>query len=246
MILMKVWFLFLKVKMNKFFLSVLILLFSHVVSAKQIHIVVLDTGYNENVDKDLKICQGGVLDFTGKGMEDKLRHGMNILGILSSRLKQIDYCVYIFKVYDTDDNNKFIDYLYALTRIYFLPSIDIINYSSNGPFPDKSTLEKVLIEGLIDKNIKFITAAGNYSRNLDINCESYPACYSRVISVGNGESVEKHDKSSNYGKVITQWRNGHHVCANGECFTGTSQSTAIYTSDLAKQMYYESLKSGSN
>lgn len=201
--------------------------------AKTIHIEVIDSGYSDNLPT-LKICPQGRIDLTGEGMTDKMGHGTVVLGIIAKELKDIDYCVYIVKVYNESAlESSYAFHLMAFIRSYNL-NLDIINYSSSGSVYIQ--VEDVLIRGLMDKGVKFVTAAGNNHQDLDINCNVWPACIKGVISVGNKLSNGKPEKHSNYGKRITSWQEGTNICVNSDCRTGTSMSAALQSSKLAKEL----------
>jgi hypothetical protein len=107
--------------------------------------------------------------------------------------------------------------------------VDIVNYSSSGF--SSNAAEAQLLHLLYNKGIKVVVAAGNESRDLDENCNVFPACYyPYVIPVGNIGN------GSNHGKIVTVVRNGNHQCYNDHCFSGTSQATALYSSELAIEL----------
>ncbi len=70
-------------------------------------------------------------------------------------------------------------------------------------------------------------------------CNYFPACYNflnvyfRVV--GNGKSSTQHAISSNYGSFVTDWRDGMNVTGFGIKLSGTSQSCALLTADLASK-----------
>lgn len=217
--------------MNKFVL-IICLLFSLPGAAKTIKFAVLDTGYSNNLP-NLKVCPDGLKDFTGQGMYDKIGHGTNILGIIAKELKNVDYCVYIYKVYGGPQslNNTF--YMQALVSAYYVPDLQLINYSSSGNY---SEVEEAIIKLLLKKNIKLIAAAGNDNQDLDKKCDIYPACQQGVISVGNIDAKGNRQKDSNYGKRINVWEYGCDSCVLNQCFTGTSMSAALHSAKLVKEM----------
>lgn len=225
----------------KWFLT--ILLFSFSVQARQIHIVLIDSGF-PNFKTNIKLCNGmnSVIDLTDSDIYDKIGHGTNLLGIIEKELKNIDYCVTVIKIYKEDsDRSRFKDHLQAYKWASILTNVDIVNYSSSGIYRDKH--EEFLINQLILKNILFITSAGNDSKNLDIECNVFPICYNlNIIGVGNGSNINRHAYTSNYGKVIKAWHNGNYVRGNGITMSGTSQATVIETTIQAKKLYYKSLK----
>ena len=171
-----------------------------------------------------------------QGFKDNLGHGTNISYIIADRLKDIDYCIIVIKVFDIKNQEVFgltpskVAFLYLLT----MGNIDIINFSAGGRGDDHA--EKILVSALIASNIKFISAAGNDFVNLDKDCYYYPACYNGVISVGNLMDNGKPAWSSNYGKRVTFWEWGTQVCGGGVCMTGTSQATAIHTAKEAREL----------
>lgn len=227
----------------KYLLS-LLFLFSVTSQARQIKIVVIDSGM-PSFKTDAKICPNGLYDLTHTDMKDRLQHGTNILGIIADGLNdaKVDYCIYDIKIYDDFSmETPFIVHLMSYIYVYYL-NADIVNYSSSGPTDDEA--EKVLIKGLIDHGVKFVAAAGNDSKDLDKVCTAWPACIPGVISVGNLVSTNHRHKTSNYGKIVKAWHRGTEVCSNHVCETGTSQAAALETVVQATKLYKESLK-GSN
>lgn len=178
---------------------------------------------------NLKLCKDGAVDFTDTDIYDESQnyyHGTNIAGIISNGLKNIDYCVYILKIYSTkhevDRFNHLKAFRYAISK-----KVDLINYSSSGV--GYNVMEAYLVRIMRIKNIKFVCAAGNDSLNLDKGCIAYPGCYNGVISVGNLNKNKTIARTSNYGKIVTAWQVGDHICANNVCLSGTSQATAVQT-----------------
>lgn len=229
----------------KYFLFLISLLFSFNVNARQIHIAIVDSGL-PSFETDAKICSKGVFDLTNTDVYDKMDHGSNILGIISDALnkEKVDYCIYILKIYDKDSKNTpFIRHLTAYLYLYYL-NVDIINYSSVGNI--KSEPEYILIKGLVDKKIKFVSAAGNLNQDLDKKCSAWPACISGVISVGNLNKDGSRHKTSNYGKIVSKWNIGTNICSNHICMTGSSQATAVETAKQAIKLYKDSLKENTN
>lgn len=209
-----------------------ILLFSLSSYGKTIKIAILDTGMPD-FKTNAKICPDGKVDLTKTDMFDKKQHGTNIMGIISDKLKDVDYCLYIIKIFDVKGKTAYISGLVYLYSI--MDDLDIVNLSLSGR--DDWYLERTLIEGLTSKRIKIIAAAGNEHQDLDKVCKAFPACYSGVVSVGNllkdGKTPSRY---SNYGKRVSVWRIGEDVCANSICESGTSQATAVYTAELALEM----------
>lgn len=214
-------------------ISLLLSLFLSTAEAKQIHIGIIDSGI-PRFSTNLKVCPNGLYDLTHTDIYDKIEHGSNINGIISDKLKNIDYCSYVIKIYDNGSEGTLTLTLRALMLLYHL-DVDIVNYSSTGS--ESSEFERMLIEGLINiKHVKFVTAAGNEHRDLDKKCGNFPACYRGVISVGNLNSDGSIASTSNYGKRITVWKHGMWIRANGITMSGTSQATAQETGDLALEI----------
>jgi len=205
-------------------------------SHRKIIIAVPDTGYTAALVPNLSICSNGLIDLTGTGMQDDIGHGTNILNIIAHELKDVDYCVYVYKIYNKHKDNSAFYSMLAYMYMSYLPALDIVNYSSSGK--DEMYTEKLLISHLTNKNIKFVAAAGNDNRNLDINCAIFPACYKDVISVGALDIYGQKAPYSNYGKIVKAWQLGDFICFNNACMSGTSQATAYETTVLAKKLYY--------
>lgn len=212
-----------------------VLLFGHHSRAKQIHIAILDTGISP-ISNNLKICPNGLIDLTGKGMIDKIGHGRVINEIIADRLKKVNYCSYVIKIYgNTKEDSAFLNYEIALLMLTHM-DIDIVNYSSSGF--ETSYAEQGLIYTLVqEQGIKFVTAAGNNTTELSFEkCKVYPACFTKTIPVGNGFNEQLREKSSNYGNRIQIWRYGNNITADGLTLSGSSLSAAIYSADLALEL----------
>jgi Subtilase family len=219
---------------TKIFITILLL--SLACSARTIHIAVPDTGYTVGTVPDLKVCPKGLIDLTGSGIQDDVGHGTNILHIIASELKDVDYCVYIYKIYSSKMNSPLYCSLLAYLYISYLPSVDIVNYSSSGL--DGVFTEHMLINMLLKKHIIFVAAAGNNAYNLDLECNTYPACYEGVTSVGSLDILGKKSVFSNYGKIVKAWQLGENICFDNICMSGSSQATGYETTVKAKELYY--------
>lgn len=225
-------------KRNSLIFFILMLL-SCVSFANTIRIAVIDTGINLKKIPNVSICKDGLIDFTGEGISDPIGHGTNITAIISEQLKDIDHCFYILKVY-----NKKVEYTKKAQFGAFLKTIllnpDFVNYSSSGYTVDE--VERLLINRIMASGIKFVTAAGNLNKNLDLDCSAYPACYGGMIVAGNLDTNGYKASSSNYGKIVNCWKVGTNINAGGIKLSGTSQSTAFCTASFAKEKYLQNLK----
>ena len=92
-------------------------------------------------------------------------------------------------------------------------------------------LEKGIINILVSKKIKIVTAAGNENKQLSTkSCLHYPACYK--LDFPSIYIVENLDNTTtNYGFGIdTEKENGNNV--GNPPMSGSSQAAAIFTGKL--------------
>ena len=109
----------------------------------------------------------------------------------------------------------------------------IINFSGGGSQPNKK--EKIAIQNAFQKNILFVTAAGNQGNNIDQR-HYYPASYDlpNILSVGSSDKKDSHSNFSNRGEAVQVHAPGTKIYStlpNGRCgfLTGTSQATPIFS-----------------
>lgn len=194
--------------------------------AKTIKIAVIDTGLSNS--KGLQLCSNGHKSFIDDDLTDHIGHGTNIVHLIDKYAKGADYCFIILKFYPT--NNAVSSTIAALKHALTL-DIDIINYSAGGK--GSSLVEKELIRKLLNKGVIIVTASGNDGRDLDVNCNFFPACYfNELIVVGNGDKKTGRNLTSNYGKIVDIWVDGQNQSAGGHIMSGTSQSAAIVTGKI--------------
>jgi subtilisin family serine protease len=232
--------------------TILVALPLRVVHAKTITIAVIDTG----VDKDLPhLCKMGhksFVDTSPDPLQDDHGHGTHVAGIVVNNAGEGDYCIVAIKYYS--DKNTGLQNLANLKKsIQYAINIkvDFINLSGGGP--DSDPKERLLFKKALKNKIKIVAAAGNEHNDLDKVCNYFPACYDkRIVMVGNlltpeeiGMSLPYPDltlrsPSSNYGIRVTRWEVGTDVestLPNGKRgkMSGTSQATAVATSELVKE-----------
>lgn len=195
-------------------------------------VVILDTGVN--MDKRLTpfLCKKPV-DVTGYGIKPTHSHGTHIASIIAEKVNTKTHCIFSIKVFDSKQTDK--ESVEAVSKglelANTLKNVDIVNLSLNGPSSDYK--EKKLIAKLLSKGVRVNVSAGNDSSDLDIYCNSYPACYAfqsplfRVV--GNPKS-----SMANHGKVVTDNEDGYKVKTWAGTMTGTSQATAILTAKMLK------------
>lgn len=178
---------------------------------------------------------------------DRNGHGTHVAGlaagfnqILNSNEKCIpNIKIMILKYYSEVDSFE-VNVKNTISAIKYanMFNVDIINYSAGGRLPN--ILEEKAIRESLTKNILFVTAAGNENQNLNF-FNFYPASYKlkNIIPVTAINLENKLLIGSSYGNKIVKY------AAPGEAIlstyinhqfkkmTGTSQSTAVVTSQIA-------------
>lgn len=213
----------------KIIISALIMLFTTISYAETIKVAVIDTGLDITKAKNLKLCNEGHKDFTGQGIMDTHGHGTNVAGIISEGNQNIDYCMIIIKYYNPESGNNIDRFVASLLHVSKL-DVDIVNISTSGT--GKNNIERDIIRGLLDNGTIVNAAAGNSNKNLNKDCDHFPACYDkRIFVIGNKGN------RSNYGsKVVDYVIDGNNKESLGKTLSGTSQSTAIFTSRSIKML----------
>jgi subtilisin family serine protease len=202
-------------------------------SQAKLKIAILDTGIKPDKIKDLKLCPNESIDFTNSNLNDDHGHGTNIAGLISQQIpKNLDYCLVIIKVFDINNLDSAIESTIKGFRYAQMIRANIINYSGGGASSDKE--EKATIINALNKGIKIFVAAGNQGKDLDGNCDYFPACYDkRLVIVGSKTSKNKISENSNRGKVVSVWEIGKDREALDIVLSGTSQATAVATGRYA-------------
>ena len=207
--------------------------------AHTITVAVIDTGLNiQDPRLSFHLCHGGHRDFTGEGLMDNESHGTHIVGLIEKYARDSDYCLYIIKYYNTDDDRSYNHEEAYINALEYALSLhpDIINFS--GGSPSYLNREDRLIRD--NPHTIFITAAGNDGHLLTKRNCFYPACldYRNVVSVGNLEQPHRgcsyRNPSSNYGPRVDLWEVGTSIISTVPdgimgIMSGTSQATAITT-----------------
>lgn len=210
--------------------------------ARPIRVAVIDTGLSASAH--VRLCKAGhkdLIDPSGNTIPEP--HGTNISGLIEANAGDANYCQIIIRWYKFGMTGEQLKAnLGASIKAAIDAKADIINISGGGVSPDEG--ERKYIKLALKKKIKIVVAAGNEGSNLDFNCDYYPACYDkRIVVVGNvNENGSLHYKT-NYGKVVTHYVVGVDKCAEGICMTGTSQSTAIVTGRMIRDLYIANKKS---
>jgi subtilisin family serine protease len=212
----------------------------HLLSVKELRVkvAVVDTGINKTKEMEPYLCVGTHYDVTGTGIKDTHGHGTNIAGIIASKINPKTTCILVVKYFfESGNKHNFDNEMNALELVLKEENVKFVNFSSGGP--SKHWKEKELIEKIIGKGIYFITSSGNSGVDLLRDCIYYPACYQFLSKyfrvVANGTGPNKRNPLSNYGGPVTDWRNGLNRTGFGITMSGTSQSAAELTADLASK-----------
>jgi len=193
-----------------------------------IKVVVIDSGLDMKYAFRAHLCPGEHKDFTGEGLQDSHGHGTNIVGLIVNNAQSNNYCIVVIKAYS---KIRTLNPLFFTEALEYANKIeaDIINISGGGI--GKDSKEEAIVQKLLNNNTTLIVSAGNESRDLDIDCNFYPACYDPRIHV-----IGAHINFSNYGKVVDSYQPGFREKAFGQTMSGTSQATAIFTGLFLKSL----------
>lgn len=214
---------------------VLISLLFPIVAFCKLRVAVLDAGISPNINSP-KFCKDYFEDFTEEGLNDPSGHGTNVVGlIIETAPKDADYCIKVYKAFSKKSMDS--NYVEALKKI-FKDGPDILNISAGGTtvIPE----ERALIKKMLDNGVIIVVAAGNERANLSSECIYFPACLDkRIIVVANGKNGIP-AKSSNINGPVSMMVDGQQKTGFGITLSGTSQSTAIATGLILKDIYLKS------
>lgn len=198
-------------------------------------IVVIDTGIKHGYLEEY-LCKDGHKDVTGTGLADNDGHGTNIAAIISKGMDKKRQCLVIVKWYNISYDAKFpknitkrgIDAIKAAVAVKPV----LINMSLSGNlYIDE---ERQLIENALASGVIIVVSAGNDGMELQYQCEIYPACYG--YKHPNFHVVANYSKSSNTEGPITDVEDGNNIEAGGTIRTGTSQSAAVLSAKLIRNL----------
>jgi len=178
------------------------------VSARKIHVAVLDTGIDAN-HPDLK---GAIESYThtGNSARDFDGHGSHVAGIVAATSSNgvgitgiADARLHIYKVFDDPRGRSkelpYNDVAFNRALADILDSdIKIVNLSLGGP--ESSETERLLFQSLRNEGKLVIAAMGNEFE--DGNPIGYPAAYKSVVAVGAIDDRMLRASFSNTGKHI--------------------------------------------
>jgi hypothetical protein len=186
---------------------------------KQLRVAVIDGGYINGIEKQLKMCEDTpqVINISTNNSLFFKRHGTNIAGLIQRYAGNTNYCFIL--IGGIEDSGLITDSI----NLAIKNKADIINLSADGE--NFSLTEYNAIKKFISLGGVFFTAAGNKFKDLNKNCNTYPACYKLNIKVISNKDpyANKHDK------FIISDKNGEGEIVFDIELMGTSQSTAIET-----------------
>jgi subtilisin family serine protease len=202
-------------------------------------IAVVDTGIPTSNSAKPYLCKDLQFDVTGYGVADVHGHGTNILGLIAKGVNTKTHCLAMIKwwhnvgaAYPIREDG--LSRIQAYSKILKQINPVVVNMSIDGI--GFSTEEFDAIKFLLGKGAVVVVSAGNSGQNLNLKCDSYPACYpiinKRFHIVGATRAAY-----SNFGNMVTDFLPGTHQCGIfGLCMSGTSQSAANKTATLIKEM----------
>ena len=214
---------------------ILLLVSSLAFSESRVKVAIVDTGLRSDPYLMSFICKVQPVDVTNTGIYDNYGHGTNITGTVLQGLDPNKVCFIPIKFFNgpEDKGSVWLDALRAVKRL----NVSYLNasLSGTGSIPGESEL----ILGLLNDGVRIAVAAGNDGQNLDLNCNIFPGClriaspFFRVVGhTFKGIPV----KTSNYGKVVTDWSEGY-SSYGGIVMNGTSQATALLMNKWLKLKY---------
>jgi len=174
-----------------------LLFFMLAITAKaEVRIAVIDTGLNVAA-VNVKVCADSAKSFvSNEGPYSDLHgHGTEVTRIVSESIpKTIPFCIIPIKV---GNATGFILPLHIAQGIDYAveKKADVVNISISGSMYFE--VEALAVRRALNKGVILVIAAGNNSKNLNTNCNAFPACYDPRIEV-----VGYFSPDSNHGKVV--------------------------------------------
>lgn len=211
--------------MKTLILLLVIIFLVSLAEAKTLRVAVIDTGYS---GQTTRLCADGQFDFVFDSPtvgKDRVGHGTKVINAIERYAGKSAYCILAYRVFGDE---SFLPPVAVAVNYAVAHGATVINLSLEGP--TASLEETTAISLALKRGVTVLVAAGNEGKNLDINCNVYPACYhlKGLQVIGSWANV-KRAKHGNTGKIITQHED---YCFEGTC--GTSLSTAIATGKFLK------------
>lgn len=190
------------------------------ITENRLRIAVLDTGISKRQFNEKYMCKDmPYFSIRSKGL-DWHGHGTNIVGLIGERINTKKYCI---TIYAFGVNPKLSETNYYLSEMLNHGVVGV-NLSIQGE--DYDMTEGDTIKKLTDSHIKVFVASGNSKFNLNIKCNTYPACHKlsnrKLIVIGSTDR-----RYSNYGRIVDKYIDG--TKKGYPVMSGTSMSTAIAT-----------------
>lgn len=197
-------------------------------------IAIVDSGLNASEEIKPFLCNVDSISYIDSNpMKDELGHGTNISNLIVKPLDSKKACIVMIKIFSNEPTglsmvSDAVEYAIKIKADFLNLSL----YGQSEMAPEKFSLRKAL-----EQKMKISVAAGNDRSNLDIKCDSFPACYSNEFKsddyhvVGSDTRRKNKNPYSNYGDVVKYWEDGTEK--GNPPYTGSSQATAIHTGKWA-------------
>lgn len=212
--------------------------FSQVESRERV--VVFDTGIIPSLLQQPAFCKDWASASIYSSLNIQHDHGTKMATIIVKGMDISKYCLSMIKL-GANKSGRLFGMEKSLINLSKMPKINIVNMSLQG-FKYKHT-EYLSILRLLEKGVKINVAAGNSSADLNLICDTYPACFAKLIEReppninrfrSNFKVIGALGDYSNYGSDIVDiylfggpWRYAPTV--------GTPAATALYTNILVRK-----------
>lgn len=192
-------------------------------------IVMVDSDVDLSMINTKLLCKNGILSAT-KFPNSHTAHGTNVYNLIAKNLNSETHCIQPIVFLNSDNhsycNNASVSYaLMVATEL----KPKFVNLSLEGALPFDFELQQ--IKNLLHIGSTISVAAGNEIKNLDKQCNVFPACYADVLKNENFHVVGAVEENvGNTGKIVQHFEPGQKQGVPE--MTGTSQSTANHTNKL--------------
>lgn len=189
---------------------------------KQLRVAVIDGGFSETISSLVKLCEPVKVIKTETQSHFFIGHGTSVVGLIDYYKGNKTNVCYILIAHMGVIDNFSESINYANER-----NADVINISASGDGSDKQEYEALKNFLFKDKKRRVFVASGNKRKNLNQNCDVYPACYKlkRIQVISNNK-----DYANRLSKAILSDKDGSEFKVFGLFeIGGTSGSTAIET-----------------
>lgn len=199
-------------------------------------IVVLDSGVGKSLARQSFMCKKGILSTIGEDGIDTHGHGSNIIGLIAQKINPKTQCIVSIQVWSkkiAEEKSNGEEFIKGLNLAYSLHA-SYVNMSMTGEGNNEPEYKAIV--NLLKFGTKIIVATGNDEHDLDYKCDIYPACYKMKIPqeirknfyVISSNTVD----TANKGRIVDAYLDGKNKGIPR--LTGTSQATAIFTSELIR------------